>query len=236
MFELTEATEITITNANPRRELHGEEKVRAIDLGFFLKGENTLLDLIQPGLREHHFCNKAAEAHQGTLPDMLIPLLNIKQPNLPTTFHYQKGVKLRGYRFIWDYGMKDAYVDFNDAVLANIQYEIFEGGTVIIKATIQYNGDELADNDLYGELSGLASDEPIYIRLLAPGHAMPANKGYRAGRSSSPEQKETNKNQEEIEGEGFYQASGKTFPPLDPFDKSGEQQTPEQAFTESVTG
>lgn len=32
MFQLVEPTKVTITNANPRRELHGDEKVRAIDL------------------------------------------------------------------------------------------------------------------------------------------------------------------------------------------------------------
>jgi hypothetical protein len=47
-FELTEVTQVSITNANPRREFHGEEKVRAIDIAFCLKGENTLLDLIEP--------------------------------------------------------------------------------------------------------------------------------------------------------------------------------------------
>lgn len=54
-FELADSTAVTITNANPRRELHGEEKVRAIDISFTLTGENTLLDLLEPGLREHHY-------------------------------------------------------------------------------------------------------------------------------------------------------------------------------------
>lgn len=181
MFQLVEPTKVTITNANPRRELHGEEKVRAIDLAFVLRGDNALLDLIQQGLREHHFCNRAADALQQELPDMLASLPDLKHPNLPTVYHYQKGVKLRGYRFVWDYGIEDARVDFSDAVLANLQYEIFEGGSVEVKGTIQYNGEELQDNDLYGELSGLASEEPIYIKLLAPATAQVAKKGYRAG-------------------------------------------------------
>lgn len=50
-FELPNLTKVQITNANPRRELHGDEKVRAIDLAFSLTGENTLLDLIKQGLR-----------------------------------------------------------------------------------------------------------------------------------------------------------------------------------------
>ena len=213
MFQLVDPTQVTVTNANPRRELHGEEKVRAIDLAFVLRGDNTLLDLIQQGLREHHFCNRAADAQQQELPDMLVPLPNLKHPNLPTTYHYQKGVKLRGYRFVWDYGIRGDHVDFSDAVLANLQYEIFEGGSVEVKGTIQYNGEELQDNDLYGELSGLASEEPIYIKLLAPATAQVAKKGYRAGQPDTPA---TDKDPNQL--------------PLD-----DGQQTPEDAFAQSVT-
>jgi hypothetical protein len=200
MFQLVEPTEVNITNANPRRELHGEEKVRAIDLAFTLTGDNKLLDLIQDGLRMHHYCNRAADAQQESLlPQELAHLPNIRHPNLPTVYHYQKGVKLRGYRFIWDYGLDDARVDFQDVVLANLQYEIFEGGSVEVKGTIQYNGEELQDNILYGELSGLASEEPIYIKLLAPATAQVAKKGYRAGKPDTQASPEKNPDQLDLE-------------------------------------
>lgn len=215
-FALNEPTEVTITNANPRRELHGDEKVRAIDLAFVLKGENSLLDLIQEGLREHHFCNRAAEAMQQALPDMLIPLPNLKHPNLPTTYHYQKGVKLRGYRFIWDFGISDDHVDFEDVVLSNLQYEIFEGGSVQVKGTIQYNGEELQDNDLYGELSGLASEEPIHIKLIPPAILQIAKKGYRAGKPDAQPTQDKNPDQSELDVDG--------------------QQSPEDAFAQAAYG
>lgn len=216
MFQLTEATEVNITNANPRREMHGEEKVRAIDLAFNLTGDNSLLDLIQDGLRKHHFCNRAADAQQDSLlPDELAHLPNIRHPNLPTAYHYQKGVKLRGYRFIWDYGLNEARVDFQDVVLANLQYEIFEGGSVEVKGTIQYNGEELQDNILYGELSGLASEEPIYIKLLAPATAQVAKKGYRAGQPDTQPAPEKNPDQLGLED---------------------GQQSPEDAFAQAAMG
>lgn len=216
MFQLTEATEVNITNANPRREMHGEEKVRAIDLAFNLTGDNSLLDLIQDGLRKHHFCNRAADAQQDSLlPDEMAHLPNIRHPNLPTVYHYQKGVKLRGYRFIWDFGLDEARVDFQDVVLANLQYEIFEGGSVEVKGTIQYNGEELQDNILYGELSGLAAEEPIYIKLLAPATAQVAKKGYRAGKPDTQPTSEKNPNQLDL-GEG--------------------QQSPEDAFAQAAMG
>ena len=90
-FQLIDPTKVTIVNANPRRELHGEEKVRAIDIAFVITGSNDLLDLLEQGLREHHFCNKAAQAGQAGLPDIAIPLPNIRHPQLPLAYHYAKG-------------------------------------------------------------------------------------------------------------------------------------------------
>jgi hypothetical protein len=185
-FELPDVVKILITNANPRRELHGEDKVRAIDLSFSLTGENHLLDLIQPGLREHHYCNTALKAGQEPLPGMVIPLPNLRFPRLPLAYHFAKGEKWRGYRLIRDFGIDEERFDFTDVVLAGIQYELAEGGSVTVKGTIQYNGDELDDNDTYGMLSGLASEGEIHIRLLAPAELVAVKKGYRAGRPDTP--------------------------------------------------
>lgn len=185
-FQLADVTKITITNANPRRELHGDEKVRAIDLSFVLTGENTLLDLIEPGLREHHFTNKALTAGQEPLPEVVIPLPNLRFPRLPLAYKFANGEKWRGYRLIRDYGLEEESFDFTDVVLANLHYEIAEGGSVKIFGTIQYNGDELADNDLYGMLSGLASEGDIHVKLLAPPELVSAKKGYRAGKPDTP--------------------------------------------------
>lgn len=209
MFELTALTKVTITNANPRRELHGEEKVRAIDLTFAITGENMLLDLIRPGLREHHYCNHALKAGQESLPDVIVPLPNLRYPELPLNYAYQKGVKLRGYRFIWDWGVDDTHIDFSDVVLSGLQYELSEGGSVKIQGTIQYNGDELQDNDVYGELSGLASEGDIFIKLLAPGEAMPAKKGYRAGKpDTKPAQQDEDTEEEPTAGDIFADQHG----------------------------
>lgn len=185
-FQIEKPTPLTITNANPRRELHGTEKVRAIDIAFSLTGENTLLDLIEPGLREHHYCNNALKSGQETLPDVVIPLPNLRHPRLPTAYHYAKGEKWRGYRFVWDWGTEENHVDFTDVVLANLHYELSEGGSVTIMGTIQYNGEELENNDVYGELSGLASEGEISAMLLAPAELLPAKKGYRAGKPDTP--------------------------------------------------
>jgi hypothetical protein len=219
-FELAESTTVTITNANPRRELHGEEKVRAIDIAWTLTGENYLLDLIEPGLRAHHYFNKAAKDGQDEIPGIDIPMPNLRHPQLPLAYHYGKGVKWRGYRFIWDWGLDESHVDFTDAVLSNLQYELSEGGSVTIKGTVSYNGEELQDNDLFGELSGLAAEGEISIKLLAPAELVQAKKGYRAGKPDTPSTS-SNPNQRELDD--------------DSSDSDEEpEQTPEQAFADAV--
>ena len=185
-FQLEQVTQVIVTNANPRRELHGEDRVRAIDISFSLTGENTLLDLIEPGLREHHYFNKALKDGQEALPGVIVPLPNLRYPKLPQSFTYGKGEKFRGYRFIWDWGINGDYIDFTDVVLTSLHYDLTEGGSSTLFWTIQYNGDELQDNDVYGELSGLPSVGEIYIKLLAPGELVPAKKGYRAGKPDTP--------------------------------------------------
>ena len=227
-FELAESTAVTITNANPRRELHGEEKVRAIDISFTLTGENTLLDLLEPGLREHHYFNKAVKDGQVALPGVLIPLPNLRHPLLPTSFEYARKQRWRGYRFIWDWGIEGARVDFSDAVLTGLHYDLFEGGSVTIKGKVQYNGDELLDNDLFGELSGLAAEGEIYIKLLAPAELLQAKKGYRAGKPDTPASQPDNEDQQELREEGEDE------PPTDP--NHPVNQTPEDAFAAAVTG
>ena len=218
-FELTDVAKVTVTNSNPRRELHGEDKVRAIDISFSLKGENTLLDLIEPGLRAHHYYNKALKDGQEALPEMIVPLPNLRHPKLPTTYSYAKGEKWRGFRFLRDFGVADDHMDFTDVVLSNIHYEIFEGGSCTIFWTIQYNGDELQDNDVYGELSGLASEGEIHIKLLAPAELVAAKKGYRAGKPDTPPSTGLQDGQQQLgDGEG------------DPDDIGPGPKTPEEAL------
>jgi hypothetical protein len=209
-FQLTEVTKVTVTNANPRREFHGDEKVRAIDLSFVITGENTLLDLLEPGLREHHYFNKALTAGQEPLPGVVIPLPNLRFPNLPLSYAYAKGQKWRGYRLIRDYGLEEEALDFSDVAVGGLHYEIAEGGTVKLYGTVSYNGEELEDNELYGTLSGLASEGDIHIRLLAPGELLPAKKGYRAGKPDTPPAGEQQEGQGELGdgGEGEEEGDG----------------------------
>lgn len=188
-FQLEAVHAVKFVNANVRRELHGEEHVRAVDLAMTISGENTLLDLIEPGLREHHYCNRALKAGQETLPDVVIPLPNRRFPHLPEKVQYAKGEKWLGYRFTLDFGLGDeqSNLDFSDCVLTGIWYELAEGGSVTIGFTVQYNGDELKNDAVYGRLAGLATVGEGHVQVIAPPVLqLVKSKGYRSGKPDTP--------------------------------------------------
>lgn len=192
-FELNDVTAVTCTHANTRVELHGKtEKIRAIDHRWRITGENTLLNLIQPGLREHFYRNKAVEdaiaaGQRQLLPDEVIPLPNLRYPLMPTE-NLKWGDKAhRGYRWQWDWGTQENHYDLTDVAVSNITIESMqEGGTVSILFTTQYNGEELNDNATYGELAGLAAMGELHIKLLAPPELLPVRKGWRSGKADAP--------------------------------------------------
>lgn len=202
MFELILPTACECTSVTARPEFHGDQKVSAISWRFKLKGENALLDLIEEGLREHHYFNRALKDGQVTVEGIEVPLPNLRFPKLPTR-HVWGGndFKSRGYRWVWDWGTEADHVDFTDAVLARIVYETHEGGSVDIEFTVSYNGDELENDALYGELCKLSAKGEVHIQLFAPPELMAVKKGYRAGKPDTP-QVQTDPDQPDLLGAG----------------------------------
>ena len=77
MFELSTPTEALLKTFTPRTEKHGDDEVSAASLGLKIIGPNTLLDIVQPGVRDMLY--KASES-QDQLPgvDPHTPLLRAK--------------------------------------------------------------------------------------------------------------------------------------------------------------
>ena len=60
MFQITDTTEVTLATFTKREETHGDEKVAAVSVTLELTGANTLLDAIDPSIRQALY--KAVEA------------------------------------------------------------------------------------------------------------------------------------------------------------------------------
>jgi hypothetical protein len=233
MFQLEKSTAVICVNANPRRELHGKELVRAIDLTFNVTGGNELLDVLEPGLRRHFYTNKAADNGQidlGTVVAADLPLPDLRFPLLPTEGIAYGEKTYRGFRWMWDWGTKEDHVDFTDCVVGGLRIvKLEQGGTVTVAFTVKYNGEELDDNEIYGELSGLASEGEVWIKLLAPAELVAVRKGYRAGKPDTPVEPPKDPNQPELRGDGG--ATGDDDVDVDEaLREAGDEQTPEAAL------
>lgn len=62
MFQLTTPTEVKLCSMTPRTEKHGDDDVSAVSLALRLVGPNTMLDIVQPGLRDALY--KAVEGQE----------------------------------------------------------------------------------------------------------------------------------------------------------------------------
>lgn len=169
-FAFRTVTDVTLTHVNFRKELHGDDHVQAVDLNMSVDVPNTLLDTIQPGLREALYHNASAETGQeeiegveATLPNLRFPRLNGGKFALD-----DKKNKLAGYELFIDYGLGDerSNMVFDCCKVVKRVIETKEGGTVHLSWQVQYSGDRL-DQETCGKLALLEQDL-IAIRLIPP--------------------------------------------------------------------
>lgn len=168
-FALTTTREANCSHVNIREENHGDEKVLAVDLAFWMEGPNDLLELFHPELRRGIYCNKAADAGQEELDEELAVLPNLRVPGLPERLRFGGDEKHGGYRAVVDYGLGDqaANIDLTECVVGKKWYEPKEGGTVRIGWRVSYAGEALQDALTRGKLVGLKGQK-AFIQLHAP--------------------------------------------------------------------
>lgn len=168
-FAMPETREVTCAHVNIRDENHGDEKVLAVDLQFWMEGSNDLLELFHPDLRRAIYCNKAADAGQVELDEKLAVLPNLRIPGQPEKLRFGGDEKHGGYRMVCDYGLGDetANIDLTECVVAKKWYEPKEGGTVRIGWRVSYAGEALQDVMTRGKLAGLKGQK-AFVQLHAP--------------------------------------------------------------------
>jgi len=167
-FEFTDPIEVTLTNVNTRKEIHGEQHVQAVDLS--MKGDfpNSFLGMLHPTLCASLYYNAAADAGQAGLEGLDESLPNLRYPKLNgQKFSWGGKDKIRGYRLIIDYGLGGpSDIDLDLCDVSGIAFETKEGGTTPMTWKVQNAGEHL-DVDLCGKLA-LMGGEKITIRLIAP--------------------------------------------------------------------
>lgn len=169
-FSFRTPTDVTLTKVNPRKEIHGDQHVQAVDLCMAVDVPNTKLAEIHPGVLEALFYNAAADAGQEVLEGVDLGRPNLRFPKLNDGKFglMRKKDVFAGYLLHVTYGLGDdlSNMEFDCCKVKNLVGVMKEGGTVALSWTVQYSGDRL-DGDTVGKVVLLEKDL-ITITLVPP--------------------------------------------------------------------
>jgi hypothetical protein len=164
MFQLEETTAVVLTSVNNRAELHGEDKVPAIDLGFRWETGNSVLARFDPNLLQVLYHRSSAADAQGDIPGVERVMQNLRFPKLSTPLRWAED--LVGYFLEIEYGTGGKSNLRLDAVdVGKFKLTPKEGGTVIVEFQVQASTN--ITERVFGKLPLLLGNE-VKITLLAP--------------------------------------------------------------------
>lgn len=159
-FVIPTSTAAKLNSLTPRIERHGEDCVPAVTLGLTLTGPNTLLDLLQPGLRDVLY--KAVEG-QEVLPGVehATPLLRTRALERIKL----KMPEMLGWQLVIEHGIgDDSAIDLHDCKVDKFSCEPFEGGSVELSFRVSTSD---VDETYMGHLAMKLGQE-VQIQLHAP--------------------------------------------------------------------
>lgn len=159
MLEIHEFTEATLCTVTARSEKHGDDEKPAVSLGLSLTVANTLLDVIDPTIRDALFRRVDG---QDDLPgvETSTPVLrsnSVDQMKLTT--------KYEGWTLDVDDGIDDTTTKtFGGCKVDKFTVEPKQGGSCVLRMRV-------GTSDLDAERSGMLGmhvGQPIWIKLRAP--------------------------------------------------------------------
>lgn len=159
MFELPDPTEATLSSVTNRSELHGEDKVPALSLGFTIEAANTILDRLDPTLRIALYTKASG---QDGLPGVEETL-----PLLRTTCMDSIAVdgSFDGWTLHVDHGIDEGEpITFGGCKVDKFRVSPKQGGTVELHFRV---GTSDIDAESLG-LIGMKLGQKLSITLIAP--------------------------------------------------------------------
>jgi len=168
MFKLEEFTEARVTGVTNRTEKHGDEDVPAVTIAVEIEAANTLLDCIDPSIRQALY--KAVD-DQPTLEgvETSTPVLRCNAFDVITltTAH-------EGWRLYVDDGIDETTpMEFKRVKVDKLRVDAKQGGTIVLKLRL---GTSDVDADKLGKL-GMHNGQSIWLKLLPPLPVEPAIDG-----------------------------------------------------------
>lgn len=161
MFQIPEFTEAHLASVTNRIEKHGDDDKKAVTIGIEITTANTMLDAIDPKLREAMFKPKPDSEPELPGVEISTPILrcnSIDRVTLPT--------KHEGWTLAIDDGVEgdtDPML-FGSVKVDKLSVEPKQGGSIVLRMRL---GTSDVDADKLGWL-GMHNGEEIWIKLTPP--------------------------------------------------------------------
>jgi hypothetical protein len=165
-FEIEDFAAVKLNSANFRSQLHGEEHVPAVDLGFTMDAPNTILSYFDGWLLTALYYCSAASNGQKVIDGVDQVLPNLRFPKLGLPIKWEDTGK--GFYLEVDYGLgpDESNIELDLCTVGEFRLTPKEGGTVEVKFRVQVSGSPLTEK-VCGKLASLIQQE-VKIKLLPP--------------------------------------------------------------------
>jgi hypothetical protein len=162
-FEIEDFAAVKLNSANFRSQLHGEEHVPAVDLGFTMDAPNTILSYFDGFLLSSLYYCSAASSGQKVIDGVDQVLPNLRFPKLKLPLKWEED--LTGYTLTIDLGLGGkSNLELSSCAVNGFEIEPKEGGTVQVGFRVQ--AVRLSEKDI-GKLATLVQHD-LQIQLTPP--------------------------------------------------------------------
>jgi hypothetical protein len=217
MFQITTPTEAHVASVTNRTEAHGEDRVPAVSIGLEITAANTMLDMLDPKLREALY--KPVDGQEqlpGIEPSTPVLRCNSVDHVVLTTAH-------EGWTLTVDDGIDDTTpMTFGSCKVDKVKVEAKQGGSIVLRLRV---GTSDIDADRLGKL-GMHNGASIWITCRPPEKAPDAIDGtteaFKRDHPGGGAQADLLGDDGEDAGDAFAAAHGPEDDPAEP-DGEGDQ-------------
>lgn len=167
MLEFAHPTGVFLDHVQSRIELHGEEKVLAIDLSMHYTGSNLVLEDVAPGLREALFTAHARQPGRKAQGEMDLPVDDMPHLRAPALVPpLRLDCELEGATVVVSHGVKaKTSIHLNLCRVHKVRVTAIEGGSTEVKFSVSCASG--IDAQVVGTLS-MKQQQEIELTLVGP--------------------------------------------------------------------
>jgi len=167
MLEFIHPTGVFLDHVQSRIELHGEEKVLAIDLSMHYTGSNLVLEDVAPGLRETLFTAHARQPGKRAQGEIDLPVDDLPHLRAPALVPpLRLDCELEGATVVVSNGIKaKTSIQLNLCKVHKVRVTAIEGGSTEVKFSVSCATG--IDAQIVGTLS-MKQQQEIELTMVGP--------------------------------------------------------------------